>query len=78
MTNINFHNKCDNQGPTIVLIQSDKDYIFGGFPSISWISNDKNDSSAYHSAPESFLFTLENMYDILHLKNLKVKMTKKK
>ena len=63
MNNKSFHNKCDNQGPNIVLIKTDKDCIFGGFSSISWISNDINDSSAYHSAPESFLFTLVNMYN---------------
>ena len=63
MNNKSFHNKCDNQGPNIVLIKTDKDHIFGGFSSISWVSNDINDSSAYHSAPESFLFTLENIYN---------------
>ena len=31
-----FHNKCDNQGPTITLIKSDLGNIFGGFASISW------------------------------------------
>jgi len=53
-----FHNKCDNQGPTVSLIKNDKDHIFGGYASISWtrIEGNKN-------APKSFLFTLSNMYN---------------
>ena len=54
-----FHNKCDNQGPTICLFKNEKGYIFGGYSSISW-TNDNN----YHSAPESFIFTLTNIYNI--------------
>ena len=48
-----FHDKCDNQGPTICLYKNDKGYIFGGFASISWTNKDR-----HHSAPESFIFTL--------------------
>ena len=33
-----FHNKCDNQGPTIVLCKNEKENIFGGYSSISWTS----------------------------------------
>jgi len=54
-----FHNKCDNQGPTICLIKNDKDNIFGGFASISWNSN-----GGYKSANNSFLFTLTNIHNI--------------
>ncbi len=56
MTSNSFHNKCDNQGPTIVLYKSEKS-IFGGFTSISW-SSDGN----YHTSPECFLFTLINIH----------------
>ena len=31
-----FHNKCDNQGPTICLFKNEKGNIFGGYTSISW------------------------------------------
>ena len=34
-----FHNKCDNQGPTIVLCKNEKGNIFGGYASISWTSD---------------------------------------
>ena len=53
-----FHNKCDNQGPTICLIKNDKDNIFGGYASISWSSD-----SGYKSANDSFLFTLTNIHN---------------
>ena len=34
-----FHNKCDNQGPTICLIKNQKGNIVGGYSSISWKSS---------------------------------------
>ena len=52
-----FHNKCDNQGPTICLCKNEKGNIFGGYASISW-SSDNN----YHAANGSFLFTLTNIH----------------
>ena len=54
-----FHNKCDNKGESIILIKNDKDNIFGGYTSYPW-GKDGN----YHSAPDSFLFTLTNIYNI--------------
>ena len=55
----NFHDKCDNKGPTIVLCQHEKGYIFGGYASISWTGQ-----GGYHSAPNSFLFTLTNIHGL--------------
>ena len=52
-----FHNKCDNQGPTICLCKNEKGNIFGGYSSISWTSDGN-----YHSANGSFLFTLTNIH----------------
>ena len=52
-----FHNKCDNQGPTICLCKNEKDNIFGGYSSISWTSDGN-----YHTANGSFLFTLTNIH----------------
>ena len=60
MNSNSFHRKCENQGQTIILIKNDKGNIFGGYSSISWLS-DKN--NAWHSSPESFLFTLTNIYN---------------
>ena len=55
-----FHNKCNNKGPTISIIKNKKGYIFGGYASIDW----KGGNYTYRSAPESFIFTLTNKYEI--------------
>ena len=65
MNNKIFHNKCDNQGPTITLIKNEKGNILGGYASISW-TNDSNNS--FHSGPDSFLFTLTNIYNTMPTK----------
>ena len=52
-----FHNKCDNQGPTLCLCKNEKDNIFGAYASVSWASNNE-----YNAANGSFLFTLTNMH----------------
>ena len=54
-----FHNKCNNQGPTLLLYKNENGYINGGYTSFPWSSD-----NSYHSAPDSFLFTLTNMYNI--------------
>jgi len=59
MTNTSFFGHCSNQGATIILIKSDKDYIFGGYASKPWYNYD----NSYYSAPESFLFTLINVHN---------------
>ena len=53
-----FHNKCDNKGPTICLYKSEKGYIFGGYSPISWKS-----SGNWQELNDSFIFTLTNIYD---------------
>ena len=58
MTAKDFHNKCDNQGPTISLFKNEKGHIFGGYASISWTNSGGN-----KSAPGSFLFSLANIYN---------------
>jgi hypothetical protein len=49
-----FHKKCDNQGPTISIIESTDGQIFGGYTSKSWDINSKSDISD----PDSFLFNI--------------------
>ena len=48
----NFHNKCDNQGPTLMIIETTDEQIFGGYTEKSWIK------IGNISSPESFLFNL--------------------
>ena len=48
-----FHKKCDNKGPTLIIIKTTKNYIFGGYNPISW-----NSSGSYQNSNLSFLFSL--------------------
>jgi hypothetical protein len=34
-----FHQKCDDQGSTLVIVKSKEGFVFGGFTSVSWIPN---------------------------------------
>ncbi|CAF2562409.1 unnamed protein product [Rotaria sp. Silwood2] len=55
-----FHSLCNNQGPTMTIIQSNNNYLFGGYTAIPW-------SSSYHSYTNdttAFLFTITNPYNI--------------
>ena len=58
VTSKDFHNKCDNQGPTISLFKNEKNHIFGGYASISWTNDGGN-----KKASNSFLFTLINIHN---------------
>ena len=58
MTSNNFHNKCDNKNPTLILYKNAKDSIFGGFASISWANNGN-----YRSDGKAFIFTLINIHN---------------
>ncbi|CAM4850396.1 unnamed protein product [Rotaria magnacalcarata] len=54
-----FHSRCNNKGPTITIIQSNSNHLFGGYTAIPWTSDGsfKNDTTA-------FLFTLTNPHSI--------------
>ena len=51
-----FHSKCDNQNPTISIIESIDGQIFGGYTTKSWDKNNKKEIPD----PYSFLFNLTN------------------
>ena len=34
-----FHKKCDNMGPTFIIVKSEHFKIFGGFTDINWLSS---------------------------------------
>ena len=55
----NFHEKCDDKGPTITLFRNNKGNIFGGYLPISW----KN-SGGYQNENRSFIFSLTNIHNI--------------
>lgn len=50
-----FHSRCDNQGPTVVVIQSTGGYIFGGYVPTGWRS-----AQGYVYDSRTFLFSLKN------------------
>ncbi|CAF3659459.1 unnamed protein product [Rotaria sordida] len=54
-----FHSRCNNKGPTMTIIQSNNNYLFGGYTTIPWTSDGsyKNDTTA-------FLFTLTNPHNL--------------
>jgi hypothetical protein len=49
-----FHQHCDNKGPTLSVILSDKDRLFGGFTKVNW----SNKNSEYVTDNEAFLVQL--------------------
>jgi len=52
-TSANFHSNCDNKGPTITIIKTNKDKIFGGFTSLPW-----DQSGSYRQDTTAFLFSV--------------------
>jgi hypothetical protein len=54
-----FHIRCNNQGPTMTIVRSTNNHLFGGYTAVAWTSDGgyKNDTAA-------FLFTLTNPHNI--------------
>ena len=51
-----FHKLCDNKGPTLILIETDRGYKFGGFTSLNWDKSNKEKSDDW-----TFIFSLNLM-----------------
>ena len=49
-----FHEKCDNKGATVVIIENEYDEIYGGFTSVSWDINLESCDD-----PKSFLYSIK-------------------
>ena len=49
-----FHQKCDNQGPTVTVLYNPQNTIYGGYTALSWDQSGKWDND-----PSSFLFRLQ-------------------
>lgn len=52
-----FHNKCDDQGPTLVLVKDTDGNVFGGYTKHSWSGTKK-----YVSDPSAFLISVVNPF----------------
>ena len=50
-----FHEKCDNQGSTVVLVETSNGRRFGGFTSLSWKSNNQ-----WVNDPCACIFSFDN------------------
>ena len=49
----NFHNLCDDQGPTLTIVESTDGKIFGGYTKESWSGN------SFKSDTKAFIFSLD-------------------
>ena len=54
-----FHEKCNGKTPTLTIIHSKNDYIFGGYTEISWSQFDKDDNAFCYS------INLKKIYPIM-------------
>jgi hypothetical protein len=54
-----FHSRCDNKGPTLTIVRSNNNYLFGGYTSVAWTS-----SGNWTVDSKAFLFTLTNPNNI--------------
>ncbi|KAJ5072365.1 pep-cterm sorting domain-containing protein [Anaeramoeba ignava] len=62
-----FHEKCNDLGKTLVLIETSKGFVFGGYTSIGWTTDrskwrEKNQNQGYGFVydPKAFIFTIRN------------------
>ena len=65
-----FHKYCDDKEPTLILVKTTKDKIFGGFTPLNW-KNDINNPGKIDDSNQTFIFLLNIMkkYDLLNKKN---------
>lgn len=66
-----FHDLCDNQGPTVTVVQTDMGYVFGGYSGVSFTSNGgyircTNASLYSMSSPRNLPPTLMKLQDEYH------------
>jgi len=54
-----FHSNCNNVGPTITIVKSTSNYLFGGYNPNNWTTS----STGYQSGGGSFIFTLTNAWN---------------
>jgi len=59
-----FHSRCDSKGATVVIVETTKGTVFGGFTDAAWSS-----STGYSSSDLAFLFRLRPSIKRYHKKN---------
>ena len=70
-----FHRLCDGMGPTLTLMKTSENFIFGGFTPLDW---DKTSSFKFDHSNQTFIFSLNLMkkYDMINAKGEAIKCTK--
>ena len=65
-TGKDFHNYCDNKGPTLILIKTSNDEIIGGFTTLNWETTTEREKK-YDELGLTFLFslTLNKKFDMI-------------
>jgi len=60
-----FHNYCDNKGPTLTIVQTTKNKIFGGFTPLNW---DNSGGNKIDKNNQTFIFSLDLLkkYDLIN------------
>lgn len=53
-----FHQLCDRKGPTVTIIQTQNNYIFGGYSKVDWDSFNDPSGWAYKRCNDAFIFSL--------------------
>ena len=66
-----FHNYCDNKGPTLILVKTTQNNIFGGFTPLDW---DNESQDKYDIDNQTFIFSLNLMkkYDMINRKEVAI------
>ena len=57
-----FHSLCDIKGESVTIIKSSDGFVFGGYSSASWDTQNKH--RQWENAPDSFIFTISNPHGI--------------
>jgi len=58
-----FHQKCDDMGFTLVIIQSEHGHVFGGFTKASWRDQSTGRSGTWREDKDAFIFLLRSPKD---------------
>src|SRR5436309_11735235 len=64
LNNVAFYNKCNGQGPFIVLIKVQSKKIYGGYHPIGYASR----QAQWLASTKSFIFSFENDQDMRNMK----------
>ncbi len=64
-----FHSKCDGKAKTVTIIQTDSNYVFGGYTASPW----KSENGTYGTDSTAFIFSLRQNGESISKKISKVR-----